>query len=331
MPKLARPKRLKQGASTDISKAAITQVIVLFIPLLIFDSIFVVLLFFTTVSLFDLLISSLSFIFIYISTVVALIYRAKGALADKDNFAPVTIVWPDMSVTTAWTHIQENVQEVDRDMVPGMMVAGKFQPGMESTWYANEIIFPETIEIPRSGGQHMRKLQAWTPAPFYETEGKQRVQTVSGALPVGALGTPLMVFVVTALVKDTEQGHIGEPVGIGSLQYSLYHAKLFLEGLGKLQPTNEQIMEIGESAARRQLMTIQMQLKGTLEHNAVLAETITQEGERKNEQVGEALAAHEAINRPTQRTVPWKWVIVGMIAIVAVSSLAALWILGVIP
>jgi intein/homing endonuclease len=696
--------KLKKSATTDISKAAIFQMVIFMVPIFLFDIVFIVLLFFASISLFDLAITGVSFGAIYISTLVALIYHAKGVLADKDNYAPWTFIFPGLEVVHAWTYADHNVQPLSQEQREGMMVGGKYHGELMSTWDANEIILPETIPIPKSGGQRIRKVWGWTPAPYYqcvkpdtlmlgdnapisdlgvgslvmgrggmeqvketmnypysgdmikvkasgllsfettpehpilalrsrsdnvwtisdftgpewvqakdlvskgekhnghyllvprvkgrfsdawldlrpfvadvpqarreanimmmkkkgsplgipldeetawllglyvaegysadnhlikiclssdekdladraskilakigyrsnmyfeanhslvlqagssalsralrewcghkapnkkipdfilfhneqkilnaflegysagdgwhqpklngrgsktrmgtvsrllalqlqvayarigilasiipqkpsreirgrkvntlqayeivaatrqgaehyrvfddyiatpvraveaepytgsvfnvETEDNtycvsnaivhnslgqpQGIQTVSGALPVSASGHALAIWLITDLVNDPEQGHIGEPVAVAILVYSVYNAALFLEQIGKLMPTPEMIDSIKESAANKKMMTLQTQLKGTQEHVAVLAQTMEEEQERSVERVGEALKAAEGILRKPKRTIPIKWIAAAAIAVIVVSTLAALYLIGVI-
>lgn len=327
---MRKPKKPRfKGATNNIAKAYIYQIIILMVPMTAVFGIFLYLVFINA-PLYVLGIVGFVGPLTWFMSIISIYYSAKGALADKENFAPVIFTDVDGNSIPYWTYASPNVTELGTEDVQGMTVAGKFYKEGVSKWHKNEVIWPETIMLPNKS-KFFRKSWVYTPTVWDSCYRRQGIFTASRGLPVTARGIPLATMLITEVDVDHDPAHIGEPVPICILTNCWYLEKMRLKMLGKQVPTEESIGRIKESVALRKMQSLMLEMESERRFSDSMADEVVKERQHAPKIVGQALKAIETLDEEPSTVWDKKWIIIGIIIIaVSVISIVALWGSGVI-
>ena len=326
---MRRPKKPRlRGATNNIAKTYIYQIIILMVPM---TAVFTVFLYLVLINAPLYVLAIVGFVgpLTWFMSIISIYYSAKGALADKLNFAPAIFTDVDGNSLPYWTYADPNVKELGTEDVSGMTVAGKFYPDAVSKWHKSEVIWPETIML--KDGRFFRKSWIYTPTIFHSCFNPQRIFTASRGLPVTAMGNSLATFLITEVDVDYDPAHVGEPIPICILTNSWYQEKMRLKKLGKHVPTEESIGRIKESVALRKMQALMLEVTGERRFSESLAEEVVKEREHAPKIVGEALKSIEILDEEPTTLWDKKWIIIGIIIIaVSLITVVSLWGTGVL-
>ena len=326
---MRRPKKPRlRGATNNIAKTYIYQIIILMVPM---TAVFTVFLYLVLINAPLYVLAIVGFVgpLTWFMSIISIYYSAKGALADKLNFAPAIFTDVDGNSLPYWTYADPNVKELGTEDVSGMTVAGKFYPDAVSKWHKSEVIWPETIML--KDGRFFRKSWIYTPTIFHSCFNPQRIFTASRGLPVTAMGNSLATFLITEVDVDYDPAHVGEPIPICILTNSWYQEKMRLKKLGKYVPTEESIGRIKESVALRKMQTLMLEVMGERRISESLAEEVVKEREHGPLVAGEIIKSMEILRKGPKKTWSQKWLLILLaVIVISVTTVGLLWGFGVI-
>ncbi len=319
--------RPQKTAPTSAGKALIFAAVLVIAPLMLFDVFILYLLFNYSLSSTYIYSLIIPFPFIYFSLLIAIYYRMKGALSDKDNFIPAIFNFVK-GTSKPLAYVKPPVLYYGVIASDGKFYKGKFYPREMTLYYVYQLKWEPPIPIPMSD-QTFSKTFTLTPAPYEKCFRREADQwSVNNGMPVSVAGM-WGVFDVLDVVYDQDMGHEGELVPITYLSGCHY---TYLQSLNKatlIRPNREQILALQNAVGMQVALEMKLENKELKDHLAKYADNDERRNELAADRVASVIESIEMGLGKKWTKIPWKKIAIVIAIAVIIATIGILFGTGV--